>query len=224
MRLRRGLIAGVFLVALLTPAVALATNTYILGVSTGPLAYGVYGQGYCYAWPECPYGNDKHVESFYVRDSSGRFVEIGIENSYFSVSWTQNPSKPAAIFMAYEDLPTIPYRSYYKAAAVPSTWIAFEVNNHQMYAPGASSWYAAWNGNTVLHGLAMPYFWNGEALGASERWYAADSRSSFRYMQYKRIQGNYAAFPGTAFRDYDPLYKAYMVPGYTNRFYMVGGI
>ncbi len=225
MGLRRAVMACAFLVALLTPAVASATTgTYILGVSTGPLAYGVYGQAYCYPWPECPYGNSKHVESLYVRDSSGRFVEIGIENSYFSVDWTKDPDKPAAVFVAYEDLPTLPYRSYYKAAANPSTWIAFEVNNHQMYAPGASSWYAAWNGNTVLHGLAMPSFWNGEALGASERWISADSRSSFRYMQYKRIQGNWGGFPDTDFRDYDSLYGAEMVPGFTNRFYMAGGI
>jgi len=214
-----------------SPAFADGTTTYILGEAwtlggAPQYAYGNYGQIYAYAWT--PITNyDKHVSSLWVRKDSTHYIELGLVNDgytdykYGVGDW----SSRCGIFLQFEAPPVTDYYQHYYTSAVPETWVAFEINNHQMYAPGASAWYAAWNGNTILHGQNIPTMWNAPAVTSSERFggYFVDCRSSYRYLQYKRIQGNYAAYPFTHIYDQDVYWRGVPVSGYTNRWYATRG-
>lgn len=204
------------------------STTYVLEKTYFDDAYGNYGQIYRYPWTEFSVVGPKNVSSIYINDPEYQdaygvewFVEIGMSCDYVDEMlygqgnvWT---------FLSFSDPYTgIPKGPYMQAPMLTEdAWVSYEINNHQMYAPGASSWYAAWNGHTVLHGLAFPgYFYQGRPFAASERWSVGDARSSFRYMQYKRIQDNWAAWPSLYADDHDSLYDSFIVDDYPVKFYM----
>lgn len=214
-----------------SPASALdppgATEDFVLQRATTDDAYGVYGQIYRYDWDRYVAQGPKNVASIYMNDpeylaSYGIewFIEIGMQNEY-RLEWATGES--VWTFLAWAEPGTGRYKGPYRQAPMPSVgWASYEINNHQMWAPGATAWYAAWNGHTVLHGLKYyGYFYEGQPFAASERWtWFGDSRSSFRYMQYKRPQGNYAAWPGMYTTDSDPLYDCRVLDTYPVKFYM----
>lgn len=207
-----------------SPALGLAgtSQDYILGQMSGATAYGNYGQIWAYGdWPEYQ-DTQKHVSSIYMYQDEDSWLEIGFNNDAFTQQQSVEDgwSNHAAMFYACVARPARGWWERPITAAPEDAWVTFEMNNHQMYTGGPSAWYAAWNGHTVLHGQGIPGMYNAVAQASSERWGLADSRSSFRYLQYKRIQGNWAAWPKTSFADTDLLYAPFLLPGYTNRFYM----
>lgn len=231
----------------LSPVPAAALTDYVVGrgllqsYDAGQSQYGCYGDIYCYSWPayydywdKTTSVPEKNVASIYMRDGDSRLVEIGYENEWFTWSRQgQIDSKPSWIFYAYENEPYLSYKKYPLttqspiARGEPGTWVTFEINNHAMTS-STGDWYAAWNGNTVLHGLDTANFSaSGKPQVAAERYGIrvrnngawVDMRASFRYLQYKRPQGNWAPWNYASVNDQDDYWALKPVAGYTNRYY-----
>ncbi|MBN2841318.1 MAG: hypothetical protein JXP37_10225 [Coriobacteriia bacterium] len=208
-----------------------ASTTYVLRSSTNDDAYGVYGQVYRYDWLEPTYDNQVHnVSSLYIVDTEYAqqygvewFIETGFDNQLF---WETYEQGTVCVFFAYSDPVDGSYEGPFRVVSTPDkdVWVSFEINNHSMIPPAPSDWYAAWNGHTFLHGLDFPdgRLREGQPIAASERWQLGDARSSFRYMQYKRIQGNYAPWFGMVTTDNDPWYDCWssLLGELPVRFYM----
>jgi len=230
------LVIAAMVCATLAPEVALglpgAATTYVLRSSTNDDAYGVYGQIYRYGWLEPTHSNQVHnVSSLYMVDTEYAqqygvdwFIETGFDNQYF---W-EGTYHQGTVYIVYAY--SNPYTGQYVGPieVVPASdedvWVALEINNHSMVPPADSEWYAAWNGHTFLHGLKFPdgRLREGQPQASSERWGLADARSSFRYLQYKRIQGNYAPWFGMVTTDNDPWYDCWssLIGEVPVRFYM----